>query len=117
MDTQIDKQGRVSVVRSKGRLDFSAAADFQARVDQALAGDGAAPAAVIIDAAGLEYVSSAGLRVFLVGARNAKGAGVGFGVCGLVPAVSEVFALSGFDRIIKVSASVDDAIAASGAGG
>ena len=116
MDTQIDKQAHVTVVRPKGRLDFGAAGDFQAKVDQALAGDGKPPAAVIIDASGLDYVSSAGLRVFLVGARNAKRAGTGFGVCALVPAVSEVFALSGFDRIIKVSGSLDDAIAATGSG-
>ena len=32
METQIDKQDRVTVVRPRGRLDFSAAADFQARV-------------------------------------------------------------------------------------
>lgn len=111
METQIDKQDRVTVVRPRGRLDFGAAADFQARVDQALAGDGNRPGAVIVDASGLDYVSSAGLRVFLVGARNAKGSGIGFGVCSLLPAVSEVFALSGFDRIIKVSASLDEAMA------
>lgn len=116
METQIDRQERVTVVRPRGRLDFSAAADFQAKVDQALAGDGSRPEAVIVDASGLDYVSSAGLRVFLVGARNAKGAGVSFGVCGLVPAVSEVFALSGFDRIIKVSASLNEAMASAGGG-
>lgn len=110
MDTQIDKRAHVTVVRPKGRLDFGAAGEFQSKVDQALAGDGQPPAAVVIDASGLEYVSSAGLRVFLVAARSAKGSGITFGVCSLVPAVSEVFALSGFDRIIKVSASLDQAV-------
>lgn len=110
MDTQIDKQANATVVRPKGRLDFGAAADFQAKVDQALAGDGKPPTAVVIDASALEYVSSAGLRVFLVAARSAKGAGIAFGVCSLVPAVGEVFALSGFDRIIKVYPSLDEAV-------
>lgn len=116
MDTQVDKQAHVTVVRPRGRLDFGAASDFQAKVDLALAGDGKQPAAVVIDASGLEYVSSAGLRVFLVGARSAKAAGIGFSVCGLVPAVNEVFSLSGFDRIITVYASLDEAAPSGGTG-
>ena len=61
-----------------------------------------APAAVIIDCAGLEYVSSAGLRVFLLAARTSQRAGFRFALCSLQPAVREVFELSGFNRVIDV---------------
>ena len=114
MDVTIEQQGSTSVVRPAGRLDFGAAAGFQTKVDEALAGAGTKPAAVIIDASGLDFVSSAGLRVFLVGARNAKNAGIGLSVCNLQPTVREVFEVSGFDRIITIAGTLDEAIAAVG---
>jgi anti-anti-sigma factor len=91
-----------SVVNAEGRLDFSAAGGFQAEIEQALAGAAKVPGALIIDCAGLEYVSSAGLRVFLLAARNAQRSGVWFAVCGQRQAVREVFELSGFARVMTV---------------
>ena len=60
--------------------------------------------ALIIDCAALDYVSSAGLRIFLLAARTAQRAGISFALCALKPAVREVFDLSGFSRIIAVHA-------------
>jgi anti-anti-sigma factor len=93
-----------TLVIPEGRLDFGAAAEFQKHVEEAIARAGRAPAAVIVDCAALEYVSSAGLRVFLMAARTAKPAGVLFAVCALQPSVREVFDISGFSRIIEVHA-------------
>jgi anti-anti-sigma factor len=91
-----------TVLIAEGRLDFSAAGGFQTEVERALSGAGKAPAALIIDCAGLEYVSSAGLRVFLLAARTAQRAGIWFAVCGLRQAVREVFGLSGFSQVMTV---------------
>ena len=95
----------------EGRLDFGAAAGFQQRVEEALAGSETAPAAVIIDCTALDYVSSAGLRVFLLAARASQRAGIPFALCALQPAVREVFELSGFSRIIAVHADRSTALA------
>jgi anti-sigma regulatory factor (Ser/Thr protein kinase) len=65
----------------------------------------------MIDCCALDYVSSAGLRVFLVAARAAARAGITFALCALTPAVREVFELSGFARLMAVHA---DRAAASG---
>jgi len=100
-----------TLVIPEGRLDFGAAAGFQRRVEEALAGSGTAPAAVIIDCTSLDYVSSAGLRVFLLGARASQRAGIPFALCALQPAVREVFELSGFSRIIAVHADRPTALA------
>jgi anti-anti-sigma factor len=85
-----------------GRLDFGACAGFQLAIDKALAGAGTPAAAVLIDCAGLDYVSSGGLRVFLQSMRAAQRAGIKFALCTLKPAVAEVFELSGFSGIIPV---------------
>lgn len=98
----MEKIEQVTIVIAEGRLDFGAAANFQLQVEQALAGAGKAPAAMIIDCSGLEYVSSAGLRVFLLAARNAQRSGLGFAVCSLRQGVREVFELSGFSRVMTV---------------
>ena len=112
MNTRIEKIDQVTLVVAQGRLDFSAAASFQAQIEQVLAGAGGADAAVVIDCAGLEYVSSAGLRVLLVAARNAQRTGLNFAVCALQHAVREVFELSGFSRVMAVHPDRAAALAA-----
>jgi stage II sporulation protein AA (anti-sigma F factor antagonist) len=99
MNTQFESLGKLSVVTPSGRLDFGAAASFQSQLEKELA-DG--PAGLIIDCAGLDYVSSAGLRVFLLVSRGAKRTGVALLICSLKPAVKEVFDVSGFSQIIAL---------------
>jgi len=108
MNLRIETIGEVSCVVPVGRLDFDAAPGFQEALERLLGGAGKPPAAVIIDGTGLEYVSSAGLRAFLLGARAAQRSGVAFA---LWPAVREVFELSGFSRIIPVHADRASALA------
>ena len=102
MNIRIETIGRTSVVIPEGRLDFGTSPDFEKQLEKALSGTTAAPAALIIDCAGLDYVSSAGLRAFLITARASQRAGIRFALCALKPAVREVFDLSGFSRIIAL---------------
>lgn len=57
--------------------------------------------AVVIECAGLDYVSSAGLRVFLMGAKRCQQSQRAFAVCSLQSAVKEVFEISGFLSILS----------------
>jgi anti-anti-sigma factor len=101
MQTQFESLGRVTIVTPSGRLDFGAAALFQSELETALA---KTPAGVVIDCAGLDYVSSAGLRVFLLVSRGAARSGIALVICSLKPAVREVFDVSGFSQIITMGA-------------
>jgi anti-sigma B factor antagonist len=107
----IEKIALTTLLIPEGRLDFSSSAGFEKQLNEVLAGAGTAPAAVIIDCAALDYVSSAGLRAFLLAARSAQRAGISFALCALKPAVREVFDLSGFSRIIAVHADRATALA------
>ena len=111
MNLRIEALAETTFVVPEGRLDFDAAPGFQEAVERVLGGAGKPPAAVIIDGAGLEYVSSAGLRAFLLAARSAQRSGIAFALCALQPAVREVFELSGFSRIIPVHADRASALA------
>jgi serine/threonine-protein kinase RsbW len=111
LKVQVETLALTTLVIPEGRLDFGAAAAFQLQLEQALAGAGTAPATVIIDGTALDYVSSAGLRIFLLAARAAQRAGISFALCALKPAVRDVFDLSGFSRIIAVYADRPTALA------
>ena len=112
MKLRIEELAEVTYVVPEGRLDFDAAPGFQEAVERVLGGAGKSPPrAVIIDGTGLEYVSSAGLRAFLLAARAAQRSGIAFALCALQPAVREVFELSGFSRIIPVHADRAAALA------
>ena len=103
MNIRLETLGSITLVVPEGRVDFGSAAAFEKQLQDVLAGTGGAlPAAVIVDGASLDYVSSAGLRAILLAARAAQRAGIVFALCALKPAVSEVFDLSGFSRIIAV---------------
>lgn len=110
MNLRIEALATVTYVIPQGRLDFDAAPGFQEAVERVMAA-AVKPPAVIIDGAALEYVSSAGLRAFLLAARAAQRAGIPFALCALQPAVREVFDLSGFSRIIAVQADRATALA------
>jgi anti-sigma B factor antagonist len=101
----------VTIVVPEGRLDFGAAAGFQTQVEQAIAEAGKSGGGVVIDGSALDYVSSAGLRVFLIAAREMQRRKLSFSLCALKPAVREVFELSGFTRIISVHADRATALA------
>ena len=102
MNPSIEQQDGLTLVRAAGHIDFEGSAAFQGLLDQAMAQTTQRPASLVIDCAAVDYVSSAGLRVFLMTARAAKQAGVGFVVCALRPAVRGVFDVSGFSRIIDI---------------
>jgi anti-anti-sigma factor len=113
MNVRIEALAEATYVMPEGRLDFDAAPGFQQALERVLGAAGKAPAVLIIDGAALEYVSSAGLRAFLLAAKAAQRAGVAFALCTLQPAVREVFELSGFSQIMAIHPDRDTARAQS----
>ena len=111
MNFRVERLGSVTVVVAAGRLDFSAAAGFQSEVEK-LSGTADGTTVLVIDCAELEYVASAGLRVFLLAARICQRDGRYFAACALQHAVREVFELSGFGRIIPLHPDRDAALSA-----
>lgn len=103
---QVEEKHQVLVFNLTGRLDGGRAADVQARLTPRLE---AAPA-VLLDCENLDYISSAGLRVVLMAAKECKKAGRPFGLCGLQKDVYEVFRMSGFISVIPTYESRAEAL-------
>lgn len=57
---------------------------------------------VMLDFAGIDYVSSAGLRVLLMGQKTAKAKGSSMAVTGVSEDVMEVLDMTGFTDILTI---------------
>lgn len=108
MDVREEKVGDVSILVPVARVDSSTAKAFEARV-LAVVNSGAPK--VVIDFSQLDYISSAGLRVVLVGAKMTR-APRKFALCGMKPHIREVFDVSGFAKILQIHPDRDAVIAA-----
>ena len=101
MELKSEKQNEVAIVTAAGRLDAAGAPEIEAH-GKALVQNGSKK--LLIDMAGVEYVSSAGLRSLLVLAKTVKASGGALALCSLTPTVREVMCISGFDNILSLAA-------------
>lgn len=99
------------VVVPVGRIDHRSAADLEAVLLPLVSQSAERKAALVLDFAGVEYISSVGLRVLMIAARQMRAAGAGLGVAALQSVVAEIFAISRFDKVLTVDATLDDALA------
>lgn len=109
MAIAIERSGDVVVLLPHGRLDSNNAAQVEAEILEHVAGGATR---LVIDFAGLDYISSAGLRVILVVAKRLKQAGGSLVICRLPAHIREVFEISGFLSILTATDTRDEAIAA-----
>jgi len=107
MQITSSQSGALNVATLEGRLDTATAAEAEATLIGMLAAPG-----LVLDMAQVRYVSSAGLRVLLKLAKEARTKGAAYSLVGLQPAVREVFEVSGFDKIIPSYATLAEAVAA-----
>jgi anti-sigma B factor antagonist len=96
----------ISIISVLGRIDASSAPDLEDALNQCVnAGSGK----MVLDFSGVDYVSSAGLRVLLSVRKllvPLKGELV---IAGLRPFVREVFDMTGFSRIFPLYNTTDEA--------
>ena len=100
METNIRHDGQLSVVELTGSINSGNAHEFE----DALSGEPSSEEGVIIDAGGLEYISSAGLRVLLAAKKRCKGKI--FRVVNVNDEVMNVFDVTGFSEIMDISRAV-----------
>lgn len=107
MDISENSRDGALVISAAGRLDSSTAAALEAVLPVRVKDN----RAVVLSLTDVPYVSSAGLRVLLIGAKAAKAAGHSLTITGVAPAVREVFDISGFSKIFTIEPDVDAALA------
>ncbi len=93
MNLSENKQDNVLILDLEGRLDGSNSTQVEQQIIARIEGG---DQKLIMDLARLDYVSSAGLRVFLIAAKHLQRLKGAFALCNMSAPVREIFEISGF---------------------
>ena len=107
----------VVVLAPKGRVDHATSEGLRAALEPHLAGCAAGRDHVVLDLAGVDFISSAGLRVLMLAAKQAKAQHGFLAVAGVQPLVGEILEISKFTLVLRTLPSVRDAVAAASPAG
>jgi anti-anti-sigma factor len=102
----------VVVLAPKGRVDHSTAEALKTALAPHLARCAKGQDHVVLDFAGVDYISSAGLRVLMLAAKQAKAQSGFLAVAAVQPLVQEILEISKFTLVIRILPSVREAVAA-----
>jgi len=97
------------VITVEGRLDTTQSDGFEKQVMDVLKDN---HKKVVLDCKGLNYISSSGLRVFLILQKKMAAAGGALKICNLQPSIKEIFDMSGFSMIFSLYDDLDAALQA-----
>lgn len=100
----------VAVAVPVGRIDHAGAATLEQALSPLIAQSATGKNGLILDFAGVEYISSVGLRVLMMTAKQMRGHGARVVVAAPQPVVAEILAISRFDRVIEIAPSVRRAL-------
>ncbi len=107
MQISVKTTNEVKVLAFEGRLDTQTSPDAQQQLIR-LIEEGETK--ILVNREKLDYLSSAGLRVLHVVAKQLKTTDGELRICSLNEIVKEVFDISGFDMILPISASESEAL-------
>lgn len=99
------EDSRITKVGIQGRLDALTAPEFELALQELSEQD----KVVLIDTSKLDYISSAGLRVFLALTKQSKQMDRTLVIHSLQEAVLRVFRVSGFEKILTLCATESEA--------
>jgi len=115
MNLPTREQAGVLIVSVSGRIDHIASEEFTKALNPLLDRCAQGHPPILLDFSGVDYISSAGLRVLMMASRRAKAQMGAFAIASLQPLVQEVFAISRFNLIVPCYLSVDAACKVLGA--
>ncbi|MBP6188780.1 MAG: STAS domain-containing protein [Azonexus sp.] len=109
MNLPTREQAGVLIVSVSGRIDHITSEEFTKSLDPLLDQCTQGHPSILLDFSGVDYISSAGLRVLMMASRRAKAQKGVFAIAALQPMVQEVFAISRFNLIVPCYVSVETA--------
>lgn len=103
--------GAVRVATVSGRIDQTTAGLFQDLLAPLLVTARAGAAPLLLDFSGVDYISSVGLRVLMLAAKQSRAQQGKMAIAALTPMVAEVFQISRFHLVLPVHPDVAAAVA------
>ena len=98
MDIMKDYNEKELTLSIEGRVDTITSQDLDKEISEEIGNFNS----LILDFTGLEYISSAGLRVLIATQKKLKAENTPFVIKNVNDTVGEIFRMSGFDKILKI---------------
>jgi anti-anti-sigma factor len=95
------------VVNIEGRIDTTNFNAFEKEVVGIIDGG---EKNIVLNCAGMNYISSSGLRVFLIAQKKLTALSGKLHLCEMQPTIKEIFDISGFSSIFKIFENQEKAI-------
>ena len=102
-----EKLNNSYVISVNGRLDAGNSSELEEKIVSAIDNG---EKDLVVNFTDLEYISSSGLRVLLVGAKKLDADGKKLSICCMKDHIKEVFDIAGFTPIFNVYGSLQDAL-------
>lgn len=107
MNIKKEKIGDFSVLKIKGRVDTVNSAELEIEVKKLF---DSGETKVILNCNEMNYISSSGLRVFLVAEKRAISTNGKLILSNMQPTIEEIFRISGFWNLFKIFDSQEEAL-------
>ena len=99
LDLNAEVEGEVLVLNPSGRIDGGNAKEYEESLFERI---DSGHANILMNCEGIDYISSAGLRILLMASRRAGKAAGKLVLCSVKDHVQDVFKFSGFAEIISI---------------
>ncbi len=107
MEINVQKKDSINVVALTGRLDTTNYGELEKVIFGLIDNN---EKQIIVDCKDLDYVSSSGLRIFLMGLKKVNTVSGRFVLCALQDNIKEIFEISGFSTVFEIFGGVDEAV-------
>ena len=111
MEITETKNGESLVIGIKGRLDTTNYVELEKKLTDCF---DQGSVRIVVNCAEMDYISSSGLRVFLIALKKAALVNGSFVLAGLQETIMEIFEIAGFTTIFAIYGTVEEAIEAGG---
>ena len=96
----------IKVIRIVGEVDASSSIELDTELQKAIGGG---DKKIIVDCSNLNYISSAGLGVFMSYIQDINANGITMVICGLNEKVQNVFEILGLTQLMQIETSLEQA--------
>jgi anti-sigma B factor antagonist/stage II sporulation protein AA (anti-sigma F factor antagonist) len=100
----------VAIVAPAGRIDHASAENFRLALEPILAQCAEGKDGVVLDFSGVEYISSVGLRVLMMAAKQVRAQKGRIVIAAMQPVVREIFEISRFNMVYEAFDAVTAAL-------
>ena len=107
MNVQVTASKDFTIVSVEGRIDITNAKEFEKPMMEVIE---KGCTKIILECSGLDYISSSGLRIFLIVQKKMMAIKGKFMLCNLQPGIMEIFDISGFSSIFSIFPDQEAAI-------